>query len=206
MTLHYKACGLSNVWLLNGYETHETKYGKAYSYEDIDGLYQAITVALCTANLEITPEVIRFLRKRLGCSQEEFGRQFGCTCQAVAKWEKGTSGIPVAVGRLVRLVCLERFAPDMSLQEAITLHNNPTTERFELEYINSKWTVAGTKMSTSEKADVFFEKFENGNQLSVAYVEDLMIKMSSEYGNPSFIPNGALMDSGQSYSEAHGSL
>jgi len=202
MTLQYKSCGLNNVWLLSGYKTHETKYGKAHSYADIDELYQAITIELCTVDWEMTPEVIRFLRKRLGYSQEEFGKEFGCTSQAVAKWEKGTSGIPVAVGRLVRLVCLERFAPHMLLHVAITLRHSSTTDRLELEYIDSKWTVAGTKMSTSDEMDIFFEKFENGNQLSSAYVDDLIIRMASEYGNPAFINDKTSTDTNLSYLEA----
>lgn len=200
MTLHYKTCGLSNVWLLNGYETHETKYGKAYSYEDIDGLYQAITVAVCTANLEVTPEVIRFLRKRLGFSQKEFGNEFGCTSQAVAKWEKGTSSIPVAVSRLARIICLARFAPNMMLPEVITQRLSATTGRIELEYVNSTWNVAGTKKPIHDE-DVFFEKYENGNQHSVAYVEDLMIKMSSEYGKTLFSFDGASNNLAQSFEE-----
>jgi putative transcriptional regulator len=178
MTLHYKSCGISNVWLRSGYVTHETKYGQAHSYKDIDGLYQAITVELCTADWKMTPEIMRFLRKRLGFSQEEFGKEFGCTSQAVAKWEKGTSRIPVAVDRLVRLFCLERFTSGMLLHEAITLRHSPVTDRLELEYVNSKWTIAGVKVSASEDVEFFFEKFENGNQLSAAYVEDLMIRMS----------------------------
>jgi transcriptional regulator with XRE-family HTH domain len=205
MKLHYKSCGISNVWLLSGYKTHETKYGKAHSYEDIDGLYQAITIALCTFDWKMPPEAIRFLRKRLGYSQEEFGKEFGCTSQAVAKWEKGTSGIPVAVDKLVRLFCLERFAPSMLLHEAITLRHRPTTDRIELEYIDSKWVVAGIKMSRSDEVDEFFEKFENGNQLSAAYVDDLMIKMTPAYANQSIIFDGTSTDSNQSYSEVLGS-
>jgi DNA-binding transcriptional regulator YiaG len=208
MTFHYKSCGISNVWLLSGYNTHETKYGEAHSYADIDGLYQAITIALCTVDWKMKPEVIRFLRKRLGYSQEEFGKEFECTNQAVAKWEKGTTAIPVAVARLVRLICLERFAPsNMSLHEAITLRHRPTTDRIELEYVDLKWTVAGAKTSSIEdKIDAFFEKFENGNQFSEAHVNDLMIRMTPAYNKPSFIFGGSSTDSNQNYLETIGSI
>lgn len=110
MALHYKSCGLANVWLKSGYKAHETKYGTSYSYEDIDGLYCAIAIQLCVGQKEIAPDALRFLRKRLGYSQGELGAEFGYTSQAVAKWEKGTSKIPVAVSRLVRLLCLNKLS------------------------------------------------------------------------------------------------
>ena len=172
MTLHYKTCGLGNIWLLSGYKTHETKYGTSFSYEDIDELYRTITIELCINDWKMSPEIIRFLRKRLGCSQKEFGREFGCTSQAVAKWEKGTSGIPLSVDRLVRLLCLEKFAPYLTLDEAIAIHRRPFSTRLELEYIDSKWTVVGSQQKVfAEETEGFFEEFENGSQFDDVYVD-----------------------------------
>jgi len=204
MKLHYKNCGLENVWLLNGYKSHETKYGTGYSYEDIDGLYKAIAVAVCTSNLEITPEAFRFLRKRLKYSQEEIGKECGCTSQAVAKWEKGTSGIPVAASRLLRLVCLASFSPNISLRDAMDLRTNHATGRIELEYVDSKWLVVGAEIAAADKLDIFFEKFENGNQFSAAYVDDLMIRMAPEYGQPPFIVEATSTEFNQGYLESIG--
>lgn len=143
MALHYKGCGLANVWLKSGYKTHETKYGTAYSYEDIDGLYRAITLHLCANQHGITVDVLRFLRKRLGFSQGELGVELGYTSQAVAKWEKGTSNIPVAVARLVRLLCLNKFAPCKTLHDAFESNNTLFVDRLEFEYTNSVWKAVG---------------------------------------------------------------
>ena len=44
--LKYDDAGLRNVWLANGYELHDTAYGKAVSYHDIHGLTHAICAAL----------------------------------------------------------------------------------------------------------------------------------------------------------------
>lgn len=204
MRLHYKTCGLSNVWLLNGYKTHETKYGSGYSYEDIDGLYQAITVAVCTTNWKITPEVIRFLRKRIGFSQAEFGKEFGCTGQAVAKWEKGTSSIPDAVSRLARIICLARFAPNMMLHEVIMQRQSVTVGPLEFEYVYSTWNVAGTKKPPHDE-EVYFESYENGNQPCVAFVEDLMVRLSPKYGNTLFNHEGTSNKLPEHYEEILGS-
>lgn len=143
MALHYKSCGLTNVWLKSGYRAHETKYGISYSYEDIDGLYCAIAIQLCVGQREIVPDALRFLRKRLGYSQGELGAEFGYTSQAVAKWEKGTSKTPIAVSRLVRLLCLNKLSPCKSLHDAFEVNNAPSMGRLEFEYTNSMWKVVG---------------------------------------------------------------
>lgn len=205
MALHYKSCGISDVWLLSGYTAHETRYGSGYSYADIDGLYQAIAIALCTVERVMTPEDLRFLRKRLGYSQEELGNEFEYTAQAVAKWEKGTSGIPVVVSRLVRLICLDRFAPNMLLHDAITLRHSRATDRLEFEYINSKWIAAGTKLQIHDELDIFYEKFENGSQSSRAYVDDLIIRMSSEDRSSIFFNDRTSMSSNPTCLETLGS-
>jgi len=139
MKLHYPGCGLKNVWLNNGYQSLQTKYGPAYSYMDIDGLYRAIALKLCTSNLKMEPDVIRFLRKRLNLSQDELGQKLGYTSQAVAKWEKGISKIPVPASKLIRLWILEKFDPKMTLHAAFEEINFSTTERLIFEYTNSIW-------------------------------------------------------------------
>jgi len=149
MALHYKGCGLANVWLKSGYKAHETKYGTAYSYEDIDGLYRAITLHLCASQHEITTDVLRFLRKRLGFSQDELGVELGYTSQAVAKWEKGASNIPVAVARLVRLLCLNKFSPCKTLHDAFESNNSLSVDRLEFEYTNSVWKAVGAGVAMS---------------------------------------------------------
>lgn len=141
MAIHFKTCGLKNVWLLDGYRVHETKYGTSYSYEDIDGLYRAITVVVCKDTQAMTPEILRFLRKRLGYSQGELGKQLGYTSQAVAKWEKGTSSIPVAISKLLVILCLGKVAPKITLEEALA--TRPESNRIEFQYSNLGWVAVG---------------------------------------------------------------
>lgn len=170
MALHYKGCGLANVWLKSGYKAHETKYGTAYSYEDIDGLYRAITLHLCASRYEITADVLRFLRKRLCFSQGELGAELGYTSQAVAKWEKGTSNIPIAVTRLVRLLCLNKLSPCMTLHDAFESNNTLSEGRLEFEYTNSVWKAVGAEVVMSDvqiKNPTYFDltKFVHNNSV-----------------------------------------
>ena len=39
---HYTECGLNKVWLLSGYQSHDTPYGKGVSIQNADGLHEAI--------------------------------------------------------------------------------------------------------------------------------------------------------------------
>ena len=38
---HYTECGLTNVWLVNGFIRHRTPYGKRVAIENGDGLHRA---------------------------------------------------------------------------------------------------------------------------------------------------------------------
>lgn len=186
MALHYKSCGLTNVWLKSGYKTHETKYGIAYSYEDIDGLYSAITMQLCVSQREMGTDVLRFLRKRLGYSQSELGAELGYTSQAVAKWEKGTSKIPLAVTQLVRILCLNKFSPSTSLHDALKKNNTLSTERLEFEYIDSMWKVVGARVIVPDvQDDIVFLKC--ASNYPAYFVEGYL--QSLAFGKPASIDN-----------------
>ena len=132
---HYQGVPLGNVWLENGFTTHQTKWGTGTSYSDLAGLFRAIALALCISKNQLTGEGFRFLRTRLEMTQDQLGEELGCTGQAVAKWEKGeVAFIPVASARLVRLLVLSRIAPDIKLAEALVSYNEQPKEKIVLMY------------------------------------------------------------------------
>ncbi len=85
---HYRECGLDNVWLLNGYELHDTPYGKGVSFVDVEGLDAAIAKALTEKPAPLTGRELRFLRIMLDMSQKSLGELFSKSAQTVALWEK----------------------------------------------------------------------------------------------------------------------
>ncbi len=85
---HYRECGLDNVWLLNGYELHDTPYGKGVSFVDVEGLDAAIAKALTEKPAPLTGRELRFLRIMLDMSQKSLVELFGKSAQTVALWEK----------------------------------------------------------------------------------------------------------------------
>ena len=85
---HYRECGLDNIWLENGYEIHETAYGKGVSFDRAEALDAAIAKALTEKSAPLTGKEFRFLRIMLDMSQKTVGELMGKEAQTVALWEK----------------------------------------------------------------------------------------------------------------------
>ena len=86
--LHYTACGLDNVYLLNGFK-RETIDGEEYlTIQDLDGLWKAIGLHLVTTRKALAPKEIRFLRQQMKMTQAELGARLRVSDQTVARWEK----------------------------------------------------------------------------------------------------------------------
>jgi len=105
---HYTECGLDNIFLVNGFERHETPYGSGVSVHDVDDLHQVIAENICSGKQAMNGKEFRFVRKMLGLSQHALGALVGANEQAVARWEKEQSKISGASERLVRIFFLER--------------------------------------------------------------------------------------------------
>lgn len=103
---HYKECGLDDVYLLCGYEEHETPYGKGISVKDVDGLHKAIGQQLATHKKVLNGKEIRFLRKQMDNTQAELGKYLGVDAQTVARWEKDQIPIPGPADGLLRVLYL----------------------------------------------------------------------------------------------------
>ncbi len=113
--LHYRQCGLDNVYLLNGYTLHETAHGAGVSVEDVDGLHRAIARNIARHNGLLGAKEIKFLRKMLGVTQADLARKLRCDTQTVARWEKGQTEINGASDLCIRAFYLGREADDVDL-------------------------------------------------------------------------------------------
>jgi|SRR5450755_1048120 len=102
--------GLPNVFLKNGYTVEGEGDRETVSYVALDDLYRAIGEAVSHRAAPLTGQELKFLRRRLDLSQQEAGAILGKTSQAVAKWEKGITSVPIADGSLMRLAWLATFS------------------------------------------------------------------------------------------------
>lgn len=116
---HYTQCGLSNVFLRNGFEIVPTKYGEAIRIHDIDGLHGAIGMHLIREKKHLDGSEIRFLRHEMTLSQTTLGKLLDKSAQSVARWEKGQTKMDGPADRLLRLL-YESHATDKSREGGIT--------------------------------------------------------------------------------------
>lgn len=124
--LHYTACGLDNVYLVNGF-AREIIDGEEYvTIEDLDGLWKAVGLHLVTTQKVLAPKEIKFLRNHMGLTQAELGAKLRVSDQTIARWEKGeTKVVPGPADVMLRVLFLASDAAHPEgkeiLQEIIEL-------------------------------------------------------------------------------------
>jgi hypothetical protein len=105
--LHYTACGLDDVYLVNGF-TRETIDGGDYvTVADLDGLWKVIGLHLVKTRKILSPKDIKFLRDQMNMTQAELGTLLRVSDQTVARWEKGeTKLVPGPADFMLRVLFL----------------------------------------------------------------------------------------------------
>jgi hypothetical protein len=111
MTHRLKGIGLPNVVLLDGFRVEEHGEQSSYFYDDLAGLYVAVARAISLSPGEMTAAELRFLRKRLGLTQDELGARVEKKGQTVAKWEKGELAVPRADALVFKMHWLGANSP-----------------------------------------------------------------------------------------------
>lgn len=142
---HYKACGLDNVYLKNGYTEKETPSGKTLSIKDIDGLHKAIARDLVAHEYPLSGKEFRFLRIELNLSQKALGQLFEKTDQSIALWEKGAQPIPVLADKAIRDLYMESIgeSPIAKLLERLSQVDRRVCElELQLEETEAGWTAS----------------------------------------------------------------
>lgn len=107
---HYRASGLDNIYLQNGYRTINYGGEKAVAVENSEQLHRSIAQALIQKTARLSGQEFRFLRIEMDLSQNQLGRLLDVSEQSVAAWEKSvTQKIPGPAERLMRLYASERL-------------------------------------------------------------------------------------------------
>jgi DNA-binding transcriptional regulator YiaG len=104
--LHYTACGLDNVYLLNGFKREMIDGEEYVTVEDLDGLWKAIGLHLVTTRKTLAPKEIRFLRQHMKMTQAELGARLRVSDQTVARWEKDQCEVAGSADMMLRVLFL----------------------------------------------------------------------------------------------------
>jgi DNA-binding transcriptional regulator YiaG len=101
---HYKACGLDDVYLLNGFTVEETDYGRGVSVHNIEDLHRAIGMRVISDKKPLSAREFRFLRKQMGFTQDQLAKRLRVDAQTVARYEKDQTAIPGATDAVLRFL------------------------------------------------------------------------------------------------------
>lgn len=110
---HYKECGLTNIWLISGYEQEEYDGDTYVSVRDADALHRVIATHLILQKSVLKGEQIRFLRKEMDLTQSELAVLINVSAQTVARWEKDQTDIPGPANVLLKVICLDHLTGDV---------------------------------------------------------------------------------------------
>jgi DNA-binding transcriptional regulator YiaG len=148
--LHYTACGLDDVYLVNGFTREKIDGEDTITIEDMDGLWKAIGLGLVTGKKALAPKEVRFLRGHMDLTQAELGAKLRVSDQTVARWEKGETPVPGPADVLLRVLFLacQRAQPEggkmleqlIKMLEALRERDEPEhTERTIFVLHKRKW-------------------------------------------------------------------
>lgn len=148
---HFTDGGLRNVYLVNGYETRNTPYGKAVSIQDVDGLTRAICKILVRKKSSLTGAEFRYLRSALLMSQKAVGRSLGRTEQSVASWEK-RGKIPKFADTMMRLIYTAHADGNERVKNIVHSMNEADRDIYIVMCGSQKAGWKGTEQSERPKA------------------------------------------------------
>jgi DNA-binding transcriptional regulator YiaG len=147
--LHYPACGLDDVYLLNGFKIDNIDGEEYVTVEDLDGLWKVIGLKLVTTRKALAPKEVRFLRHHMNLTQAELAAQMRVTDQTVARWEKGLSELSGPADMMLRVLFLNskiaqpegRHVQDeiVKLFKQIVEHDEPEARPTIFEHGKKKW-------------------------------------------------------------------
>jgi len=136
----YRACGLDEIYLLNGYDLEDHDGEQYMSVSKMEELHQAIGRYLVTHRKGLAPKEIRFLRNTMNLTQSELAAKLGNNAQSVARWENGKCEVPGSSEKLLRLVFLASLLTEA---EMLALKDFINSNLSELDELDENMTAQG---------------------------------------------------------------
>jgi len=121
---HYLGCGLDDVYLANGYEIHNTDYGKGVRIKNLDELHDAISRYLVQFKKNLKGNEIRFLRHQMDVTQTELAQLMGCSSQTIARYEKEQSKFCGPADRMLRVLVEDHLQHNGSARDLLDLFDS----------------------------------------------------------------------------------
>lgn len=144
----YDDCGLPYVVLENMAVSRCAKCGaEMVAVPAIEQLHAFIAVTVASKNTMLVPEEVRFLRKYLGCSGQDFASLAGVTPETVSKWENGRRSISGPAERFLRLLVFKKQPADAyPIEQLKNIDGSKATPvRVEARHGADAWEASGAR-------------------------------------------------------------
>ncbi len=145
----YASCGLTGIFLRNGFVVSETPHGEAIAIHDIEGLHRAIGLNIICNKANLSPAEVRFLRKELDLSQSHFAKILDVSESTVRNWESPDDDRACINGpadRMLRVLYRETVEGDGLIRDMLEhisdLNHDVHKDRLELEETGNGWQKA----------------------------------------------------------------
>lgn len=143
---HYTECGLSNVFLKNGFVVEEIDGEEYTSIDEMNGLHRSIAQIIVDNNSPLTHEEFKFLRIELNISQKMLATRFGVSEQTIARYEKKNSSIPRTTDAALRSLYMESIEKNNPVSYFLDLLSDAeafsAAKEIRLEEIKAHWEIA----------------------------------------------------------------
>lgn len=141
--LHYIACGLSNIWLTNGYKHEGVGSLKKTAIANVPGLHQLIGKSLINRRGCLVSAEMRFLRNEMNLSRQSLGDKLGVEPAFINQWERHNTRLPriadVSLRALYAGALLETLATDLSVHILSDLECEPCAEKMLFSWSEVGW-------------------------------------------------------------------
>lgn len=141
--ISYPHFAFPNLFLVDGYSLEQTEYGEVVSYEDEGALEACVGRLRVRAPRRLNGPELRFLRRTLGLTQDDFGALIDRNEQTVARMEKSDAPIDRSVDLVVRSRYLGQYEPCTQVGEILSIVDGVAktpSERVLLSHANGVWT------------------------------------------------------------------
>lgn len=172
MMYDYFESGLDNVFLLGGFEWHETDYGSGVTINDPEGLNKAIIRMIIGNPQRITGQQFRFLRGALDMSQRQIGDTLNENTQNIKRWEKARDdAIPSgSADRLLRIIVKENVdgvSSAVTFIQDLNQLDDIEANKIYFDIIGDTWSVSEPDEIEEAVSSVLWDHDSKGDEFNV---------------------------------------
>ncbi len=142
---HYLESGLKNIWLKDGYASHQTEYGEGVSIHDLEGLHKTIGLDVVHQTPALDGNDVRFLRKEMDLTQSALASILRVSEDTIRNYENRTQ-IPEPTELLLRKFYIEHIQGDGSLRDLVhelsRLNRELAKHKRQFVFIEHTWKAA----------------------------------------------------------------